>query len=641
MSKTESTSRFYVWAAALLILAVAALHTYHFLDRNYRQDEVNTVHAAQVLSASETAQWMAINGVHPAGWRVLATTWVKLVGISEPATRYSSVLFTILAMAFLFRLAADLFDPSAGWYAVFVLGTLPFAQFFMQELRPYAALVMVTAGLQWAFLRWLRKPNFTYALWFVGFGVAALQTHYYASYVIAAQGIAFVALVRWDRARYVRAFGLFAAIGFSLTAWALPLMNRWVVGSPGKAYARPSTWDTLKTLHNEMQMQPQAIGQFLLLAGLLLPVGLTWFSWRNHAHNRVFRFEPEWRKLYLVIVVVSIILIAFAVNTKIETITPRNLIVILPSLAILAAFALARLPWQARAVLVILIAYPAVTEFRVYHRTSAPYRESAAYLIASGYQSGDRIVTNIRRDQHLAFSLEDRLSASKYDMFHIGGEGINFPGDPHVNRVYNADPETLARFETFLGDSERVWLFRSDNALLAPAPFLKILGAHYAVFRTAVFKADVTYQITEYRRVPDGLQDQYLFGDTISLQSWELQNSVEVRTCQDISVEDWWFARQSPTSGYRIRLALANEDGMGVALSDMLPTGQPADQWRAGSHHVSVETLQIPCDLQSGSYSLLLGVVDMASADLLPVAYPDGTPNNSNLIYLTTLTVQP
>jgi hypothetical protein len=641
MSESEPTSRFYIWAAVLLILAVAALHIYHFLDRNYRQDEVNTVHAAQVLSASETAQWMAINGVHPAGWRLLATSWVKLVGISEPATRYSSVLFTILAMAFLFRLAADLFDPSVGWYAIIVLGTLPFAQFFMQELRPYAMLVMVTAGLQWAFVRWLRKPNFTYALWFVSFGVAALQTHYYGGYVIAAQAIALVALVRWDRARYVRAFGLFAAIGLSLTAWALPLINRWVVGSSGKAYARPSEWDTLKTLQNEMQIHPAAIGQFLLLAGLLLPVGLTWYAWRSHARDRVFRFEPEWRKLYLVIVVVSILLIAFAVNIKIETITPRNLIVILPSLAILAAFALAKLPWHARVVLIVLIVVPAVTQFRVYHPTSEPYRESAAYLKASGYQPGDRIVTNIRRDQHLAFSLEDRLSASKYDMFHIGGEGINFPGDPHVNRVYNADPATLARFETFLGDSERVWLFRSDNALLAAGPFLKILDTHYAAFRTAIFEADVTYQITEYRRVPDGLQDQFLFGETISLQSWQLKGSVEVRACQDIAVEDWWFTRQSPSSGYRIRLALADADGMGVVLSDALPTGQPTDQWRAGSHHLSVETLHIPCDLQPGSYALLLGVMDMASGDLLPVTYPDGTPNNSSLIYLTTLTVQP
>jgi hypothetical protein len=141
--------------------------------------------------------------------------------------------------------------------------------------------------------------------------------------------------------------------------------------------------------------------------------------------------------------------------------------------------------------------------------------------------------------------------------------------------------------------------------------------------------------------VPDGLQDQFLFGETISLQSWQLKDSVEVRACQDISVEDWWFAHKSPNSGYRIRLALADQDGMGVALSDSLPTGLPSDQWRTGSHHLSVERLQIPCDLQPGSYALLLGVVDMASGDLLPAAYPDGTPNSSNLIYLTTLTVQP
>ena len=51
------------------------------------------------------------------------------------------------------------------------------------------------------------------------------------------------------------------------------IMNRWLVDSgSGKAYARPTSWATLETLHNEMQIQPVALGQFLLLAGLLIPV---------------------------------------------------------------------------------------------------------------------------------------------------------------------------------------------------------------------------------------------------------------------------------------------------------------------------------------------------------------------------------
>ena len=574
---------------------------------------MNTVHAAQVLTASQTAQWMAINGVHPAGWRVLVTTWVKLVGISEPATRYSSSLFSILALALLYRLAADLFNRRVGFYAVFVLGTLPFAQYFMHELRPYAMLVMVTAGVQWSFLRWLRRPNFTYALIFVLFGVAALQTHYYAGFVIAAQALTMLVLVRWDRARYGRALALFAAIGFSLLAWILPILNRWVIGSTSKSYARPSEWATLETLYDEMQMHPAAFGQFLLLAALLIPVGVggTWLFWRSAARTglmlcvlKVFVWGFSalnrngansiwcWSRSF-------ILLIAFAVNTKIETVTPRNLIILLPSLVILAAFVLDRLPWQARVVLMLLIAIPAITEFRIYHPTSEPYRETAAYLSSHGYQPGDRFVTNMRRDQHLAFSLEDRLSASKYDMFHIGGEGINFPGDPHVNRVFSADPATLERFETFLGDSDspRLWFIASDNAYVSAAPFLEVLHAHYADFRTASFAADVTYDLVEYRRVPGDLQDQYYFGETISLLSWQLLGPVEVHACDQIAVESWWLARQAAGGYYRIRLALADSSGMGVVLSDTLPTGYPTDQWRSGSYHLSVPTLQIPCDL--------------------------------------------
>ncbi|MEP0761912.1 MAG: hypothetical protein HRF48_04165, partial [Chloroflexota bacterium] len=36
--------------AAALLLALTALHTYHFHGRNFREDEIYTVHAAQIMN---------------------------------------------------------------------------------------------------------------------------------------------------------------------------------------------------------------------------------------------------------------------------------------------------------------------------------------------------------------------------------------------------------------------------------------------------------------------------------------------------------------------------------------------------------------------------------------------------------------
>jgi Na+/glutamate symporter len=56
--------------AALLILLAVTIPTMRFCERDYRADELNAVHAGAVLDATETAQWMARFGTHPAGWRI-------------------------------------------------------------------------------------------------------------------------------------------------------------------------------------------------------------------------------------------------------------------------------------------------------------------------------------------------------------------------------------------------------------------------------------------------------------------------------------------------------------------------------------------------------------------------------------------
>ncbi len=483
---------------ASVMLGIIALHMAHFHDRNFRQDEVFTVHGANVLTLSETAQWMAINGVHPAGWRVTAAAWVKLVGGSEPAARHFATLCTLIALALVYRLARDLFDHRVGLYAVFILGTINFAQFHMHELRPYAALVLFTVGMMWAFARWVQHRNFTYAAIFVMCGVLGFQTHYYAGYAVAAQGVVLVVLVRWRPGVYLRAVGLFALIGFSLTAWILPLLNSWLRTS-GKSYAMLTNRDTLQRLHDLMQIKPAALGQFLLLSGGLLALGIAyhelrglWAAWR--ARHTAPPPQTIWRWPALQPVLITLItpgvmlFLALLLNYQIKTFTPRNMIGILPGLAIFAAYALRRLPWQAQLALVMLIAVPAMQDFRSY-APNVPYRQTAAFV---EYEPGDRVVTHLNDQIQSTLTtmqyLADNEGISKHDMFHIGGSAINYPGDPIVNMVYHANDDNLRAFEDFLSDAPRVWyIHRQDNDALI-APFLDILQRDYVPVRAARLK---------------------------------------------------------------------------------------------------------------------------------------------------------
>lgn len=186
-------------AFALLVIAIAALHSHHFSGANYRDDEIRTVHAGMMMSPVEVMRWMSAD-IHPPLWRVAATSWVALFGPDEPVTRFSSTLFAVLALALIYRLGADVFDAQTGLIAALILGCHTLFMFYGHELRPYGLLMVCVIGLHLTFLRWLKRPSFKIALLYVICGAGALYTHFFALYVIAAQGVALVAVTRWKGA---------------------------------------------------------------------------------------------------------------------------------------------------------------------------------------------------------------------------------------------------------------------------------------------------------------------------------------------------------------------------------------------------------------------------------------------------------
>src|SRR5690606_8438812 len=89
----------------------------------------------------------------------------------------------------------------------------------------------------------------------------------------------------------------------------------------------------------------------------------------------------------------AMLVLAFAANVFIRNLTPRNMMILLPSLAVAGAFQLRAFRWQARLVLVTLIGLMGLFVFHPYS-PNIPYRQTVAF-IAETVQDGDRIVTNI------------------------------------------------------------------------------------------------------------------------------------------------------------------------------------------------------------------------------------------------------
>ena len=500
--------------AAILIMFVIGLHTLHFSSRNYREDEINTIHAANVLSASEVAQWITLEGFHPAAWRVLATDWVRAFGGYEPVTRYFSTLFTLITLALVYRLGADLFDQQTGLIAVLLLGALPFFQFYGHEFRPYAMLAMSVAGMQFAFIRWLRHQNFRYALLYVGFGVAALNAHFFAVYFLAAQAITALILLKRDRATMIRAVGLFAAIGLSFIPAMLGIVHgALAVSKQGISYGQPSNARGLLNLNQNMQGLP-----ILLVPGMLIPVGAIFSFYKYRNPIAALRFNPEWRRWYLILMVMFSILLAFIGNVVLANLTPRNLMIIMPALALLGAYEVRAFRREVRSVIVGLLILMGIIFFYGY-APNTPYREIQAFM-SETYRPGDRIITNLNDNgaapTAMAYFLMDWLNAEKQDMFHIAEPGIQatfaLPPDPLT--IHTSDDDTQrAAFEQFLEGANRVFFIDyygpplyEDKPLTAQ--YLAWLNVNFTPVRSMTWMTpipdstdpDTYFAVTEYAR---------------------------------------------------------------------------------------------------------------------------------------------
>ncbi len=639
-SAVRERSRFYernliLVSAVCLLLGLLAVQSFHFRDRDYRQDEIITAHASTFRDASSVVQWMA-DDIHPPLWRVTAVLWAAQFGQGEPVTRFLSTLLSALTLAVTFRLATDLFGWRVGLAAVFLLGTLAHFQFYSQEFRPYAALMLFSASTQLLLLRWLRAPNLLYAVLYVLSALALCYTHYFGLFLLAAQTVAFVLLVRLDRRRYLRFFALLAAIGLGFLPWLVVFLQVLLIARPyGVTYAEETSAEGLLSIYNAMQIRPLGFGLFLLVAGLVVPVAAL-LTRRALATGRLMRWRGAWPQLFLLLVNGLALALVIVANTRFTVMTPRNLSIILPGLVILPALVLAVLQPRLRWVAVVLIAVPALLN-PVSFMSNGPFSGLLA-AVQQDYVPADRVLLNLGeawwRNGVYHDYLVDRLPGESPE-----SSVISLPQLADDHGVFDPSPD-FTMFDAALVDgADHVWLVDRGADDRVETAYRDRLAESYLLLETRALSGEThgTLMLYEYRRLPEATTDIRL-GDEATLFHWTLTGSVDVAACQTITVETWWRAERQPDDNYSMTLVLADETGVGITRNDGEPAGVLTRQWQAGQTYLDTRSLQVPCDVAPGEYLLLVGWYDYDTLEALPAVASDGAPMGG-LTYLTTLHV--
>jgi uncharacterized membrane protein len=116
--------------------------------------------------------------------------WIAAFGTSEGTLRLPSVLWSVLAVFFLFRLGQALFTPWVGLLAALLMGLMPEQIYYAQQARMYALLILLAVASTYLLAlahKHHEAPPKLYLLLYALLSIAGLYTHYEYVFFLVAQ----------------------------------------------------------------------------------------------------------------------------------------------------------------------------------------------------------------------------------------------------------------------------------------------------------------------------------------------------------------------------------------------------------------------------------------------------------------------
>ncbi len=205
-------------APAFIVLLGYALRVWHLTSVSVCCDEINSLSFAS-RPLGDLLAALATFEPHPPFYYAFLHGWLAVVGQSEFALRYPSVLFSTLGIAAAYRFGRDIGGWTAGLASAAILATSQFSVLHAQDARMYAALQAWVALYLAGLVRYLKSPGRTSGL-VVGFaGALAAFTHYHGLLVVAL-GIVPVVLAKPHRGVALRLVP-FVAIACLYLPWVI------------------------------------------------------------------------------------------------------------------------------------------------------------------------------------------------------------------------------------------------------------------------------------------------------------------------------------------------------------------------------------------------------------------------------------
>lgn len=618
-------------ALVTLLLLAFALRVYRLDAQDIWGDEAFSIFLSQqplnvvVAGASDT---------HPPFYPLLLWVWLQLAGSHAFATRALSALIGTLVVPLLVVLARRIAaSRRVAWLAAMLATISPLLIYYSQETRMYELVAILALASTYLTARVIttRRARFDAAYWLVS--ALAVYTHYSAFFVVAAQNLFAVVMLRRERAALVRWFALQAALVLAYVPWIL--VQTTFLQSKASARFNEWGWNGIELI----------VGKTLLAFSIGLTVEAPLAQFATTLFSTVAaigvlalvdarRVSGALVPLYCIVPIV----IAYLINPIMPFFFERYVLVALPGFILLVALGLdtlmrynARLALGIVGILILFDAFALGEYFYNEAYAKGKYGKMMAHIAAHA-QPGDALVLNnpLQKPLYRYYAPRDVPAYFLPD----GGAAME-------------DPAMRAQLQDIAHRYARVWLVMFGNpAEYDPTGYLeRWLGVHaYKSFARGFVDAALSLYVIP--NVPPLIryERRAVLGESIELIGYALDR-VDAAPGQIVLLALRWQA----TAPIRARYTVFAQVIGGINPATQTPVWAQMDGEPAGGAHPTTDWhtsqviedrrgLWLPPHMPPGEYLLQVGMYDATTLARLPV-FIEGKRVEEDRVILGTLRV--
>ena len=192
------------WAVVTLIFVGYALRTGTLTLQSMWIDEIATL-----SFTSGSLREVIPNMVRPEHngplFYLLLFLWRQVAGSSDFAIRYTSVVYSTITIALLFRLVKEVLTDRTAIASVWLLAFSPFTLWYAQETKMYALHIMVAVASSLMLVEAFRKGGWWRWLVYAVLVSTVLYSHFFGAFLIASQAM-MALLLGWRKWRRLLAY---------------------------------------------------------------------------------------------------------------------------------------------------------------------------------------------------------------------------------------------------------------------------------------------------------------------------------------------------------------------------------------------------------------------------------------------------